>query len=442
MYKLSNYNFIEEYPEENCFILFNSLSAGILKIPKDEYYKIQEIFQNMETDEIPKNQELFLRLFNGRFIVEKDQDEIEYIKFKQQNVAFNKHQLTLTICPTLECNLKCIYCYENQKKGMMTEKEINSIKLLVEKKSDIINNLNIIWYGGEPLLCHSLINELSKHFIKICNEKNIKYNSSILTNGTLLNNLEDRFFEKNKISSVQITIDGDQSLHDKMRPMKNGNSSFEEILNGLRNIKNQSVNIGIRMNIDKKNYYKIDKLTSSIMLIKDSFKGNLGVYFSKIGSGKSGEGCLYKNNCLTDREFAEIQIKLIKEICIKKSINYLLPLKQSKSVCYLPSISSFVVDPKCDLYKCWEHVGIYQYKVGIINLQGDIEIRNNPFFIKCSLFDATEYEKCKVCKVLPICLGGCPMKFFEKGSTTEPECQAIKYNIKDRIKIEYDLVKN
>lgn len=62
--------------------------------------------------------------------------------------------MSLIIAPTLDCNFRCPYCFEDLKKIYMTKGTVNAIKNFVRNKiKNGVTNLNVSWYGGEPLLC-------------------------------------------------------------------------------------------------------------------------------------------------------------------------------------------------------------------------------------------------------------------------------------------------
>lgn len=439
MYKLSNYIFIEKCQDDEFILLYNTFTSAFLRIPINLYPKVKKIFDNIENEGLCKNDtDLFKKLLQARFIVEKDYDEISFIRFRQQKMAHNNHQLQLTICPTLECNLGCVFCFEDRKKGKMGLKEIFSLKRLLESRAKLIRRFRVTWYGGEPLLYPEIIEELSKSFIKICKENDIFYEASMLTNGTLIEKLDRKFFEKNGISYINVNIDGPKHIHNQVRHMKNGEGSFDKIIRGIEHIKDTKVNISIRVEIGKINADNMDEMFKSFDSFKENFNHNIGIYFQKIGSGNTGPGCSYKCSVLSNKEYSDLEIKFNEYILNKYSMTSMFNnLNVLHSACHLTSISSYVVDPKCDLYKCWEYSGVEKYKVGTIDESGSIKITNYPFFLKCTLFDVTEYEKCRKCKFLPVCMGNCPMQFIEKGSTTMSACNTIKYNFSEKMKQEY-----
>ena len=87
----------------------------------------------------------------------------------------------LNIIITESCNLKCPYCFqkEHPKKFM----SLDTFKNIIDSADDNCNK-NIILFGGEPTL--------NKDFIKMAiYAHNYGYNISIITNGHLINNINE-----------------------------------------------------------------------------------------------------------------------------------------------------------------------------------------------------------------------------------------------------------
>ena len=142
----------------------------------------------------------------------------------------------------MECNFACSYCYEKNNKDSKTGKMSSSIqKALLEfiyKRALHCEKLEIVWYGGEPLLCQDVIESLSASIISFCNTNNIIYDASIITNGYLLNKHSSDFLKKNKIEMLQVTIDGNEQIHNKRRPLKNGTQTYFTIVKNILPLQN------------------------------------------------------------------------------------------------------------------------------------------------------------------------------------------------------------
>ena len=74
---------------------------------------------------------------------------------------YNK-SLELTLLPTEKCNFRCTYCYEDFLIGKMKPWIRSGVKSLIEKRVDMgLRNLNLSWFGGEPLLAKDVLFEIA-----------------------------------------------------------------------------------------------------------------------------------------------------------------------------------------------------------------------------------------------------------------------------------------
>ena len=138
----------------------------------------------------------------------------------------------LNIIITERCNLKCPYCFqkEHHKKFM----SLDTFKNIIDSADDNCNK-NIILFGGEPTL--------NKDFIKMAiYARNNGYNTSIITNGRLINNINEwgPYF-----NSIVFSIEPSKNLSKKIRKIDN----FDTFLNIISDFKNIYSNIYISMSI-------------------------------------------------------------------------------------------------------------------------------------------------------------------------------------------------
>ena len=98
--KYSKYNLLRKI--NNGFYIINLLSSEYLKLSEEEYKSIKE---NKKL-----SQDLIEKLMQKRFIVDKDFDEVQYLKDRYKKAQEEKDLLTVTIAPTLRCNFSCPYC--------------------------------------------------------------------------------------------------------------------------------------------------------------------------------------------------------------------------------------------------------------------------------------------------------------------------------------------
>jgi uncharacterized protein len=155
--------------------------------------------------------------------------------------------LRLTLCITEDCNFRCKYCaysnfYEytrnpsNKYMNFATAKKAIDyyFSLLTEgKRYNPLRKPAIGFYGGEPLLNFELIKNIVD-YIK-SNYKNFKTVYTITTNGSLLDKETANWLMERRFI-IDVSLDGPEEEHDKLRVYTNGNGTFREVMKNVSSI--------------------------------------------------------------------------------------------------------------------------------------------------------------------------------------------------------------
>ncbi len=132
------------------------------------------------------------------------------------------------------CNLGCKYCFAGEGEyhgpcGIMSlEVGKKALDYLVAN-SGSRRNLEVDFFGGEPLLNWDVVKELVRYGRSIEKEHDKNFRFTLTTNGTLLNDEIMEFVNK-EMSNLVLSIDGRKEVHDRMRPYRNGKGSYDEII--------------------------------------------------------------------------------------------------------------------------------------------------------------------------------------------------------------------
>ncbi|MDE4541649.1 radical SAM protein [Thermoanaerobacterium sp. R66] len=435
MLKKSKYN-VEYYIDESNLLLFNTNTTSLVILDKETqniYNDIEKIIDlsNFNAKIVRKIE----ALKNNGFLIDKDIDEYKIICAEERLSRYKNTELNLTIAPTMNCNMDCLYCYEDKYAKNMNEEVIKQLiefvkKIIMENK---IKRLKTFWYGGEPLLEKNIIKILSKNFIDICDNNNIDYESSIVTNGTLLDpDTVKMLKEECNITKAQITIDGLKEIHNKRRILKNGEDSFEIIVQNIDSAI-KLLNIIIRINVDKDNFENIEQLMDFV-IYKKHWDDKLKIYFSPVV--KQTNACKADiNKCFSQRDFGMLESKLLKLLYSKNANNLLDNLYPvcRKLFCTAISYNSYVIDPEGYLYTCWDLIGIKERSIG--NLVDGIILNNE--YVHWLTLDTP--NQCIDCNLLPICNSGCPLERIKNNN--RPMCSYKTISLKDNILINYNLFK-
>lgn len=201
-----------------------------------EYTRYQCLFRGSTEH----NKTLINDLMRGGFIIDDQIDEISILRLRNRIARYKTNVLGLTIAPTLDCNFQCQYCFQDRRPIYMKREVVEAVVEFVTRKfRQGVKELNVTWYGGEPFLpkAEGIIQHLTQTFNELCKTYSVSYSFGLVTNGSLLYLTKIKKLLRNPCSWVQITIDGPPLVHNYRRPFRNGQGSFNQILNNIKKIK-------------------------------------------------------------------------------------------------------------------------------------------------------------------------------------------------------------
>lgn len=384
-------------------------------------YMLRKEFEKIPHDVLSVLQEALV-------VVPAGIDELGAFRASLFSKRFLSKSFTLTIAPTMLCNFKCPYCYESSEiranGAMIDDRTAANILIVLNDCFNKIrfNRISVDWYGGEPLLGLKKISEIAPLINEFANKNGIAVKSDIVTNGSLLSADAVKTLLECGVETAQVTMDGAREIHNSRRLAKDGRPTFDIILNNIENALELGLKIRLRVNLDHDNVPTISEL---LEVLKDR-----GIYqkisFS-IGYVSPGE---FGTNpkVLSQDEYDKVNsaINLDRYGCSNRpNIN----IKRS-TACSADAFCSLSVGPRGEIYSCWEHFGDESFIIGNIN-DGDFleqKLRNASEYMT---HDPTKIEECVNCKLLPICLGGCPYNRIQGKPT---QCHEWKHDIEGSVR--------
>ncbi len=266
------------------------------------------------------------------------------------------------------------------------------------------------FFGGEPLLNIEDIH----YFVNLCNvfvqKKKIRVNYHVVTNGFLLSPENIKKLVDLGVKSAQITLDGNRTMHDNQRKLKNGQGTSDIIMYNLKCALDYGMEITINVN------FKEDTLNE----IKDFFENDLYV-FRKFITVKLNPiiSTRFNNVVEENKKLGSIFIKLYK-VLVDNDYNLENIERIDQGACMLRKKNSIILNTNGDISKCLFGIGDEDFTLTNIKSNGYIDIfdANNPYIRGMCLED-----KCLKCAVLPMCKGGC---FRKKQSTEVSKFNSVK----------------
>lgn len=297
-YISSKFNYIyKRATNEN--IIYNTFSKALVVLSDAEF----EQFSNNNLN----SAEIINVLVENRILIEETFSETDFLKYFHYKTKFASDTLFLTIAPTMDCNFACPYCYENRRKGKMSEEVQDAlIKYVEDTVKSGVNNIDISWYGGEPLLYVEIVESLSKRLTEVANINKCNLKMHMVTNGYLLTPQIVELLDEIGITKLQITIDGLKEHHDKSRPLRDGRGTYDKIIENLSFFEESPIAVVIRMNVDNSNFADFVKLKD---IIKSLENPNIDIYASPV-EDINKDTVNKVSEFMTTSEFEEFTMKL------------------------------------------------------------------------------------------------------------------------------------
>ena len=403
--ELSKYNIYAR--KDGQISIFNTFTSALVQLDNDT-------FNGLST--IDKRSDIIKRLLDMGIIINDRKEEIQKYKYIQYSKMFRNNRILLYICPTMNCNFSCSYCFEagNKRKINMTEEVEDAIVQFLVKNKE--KKISIIWFGGEPLLNIKAIENITKK-LEI---ENVNYSSSMITNGSLLNNHTIDILRKISIEFIQISMDGTKAFHDNRRHFHSGKGSFDIIISGIKRLLSEtSIPITIQVAIDKTNYQEYENLLEFFnqefpsQMKKKKLQLNYNIVKDRTNFDTQG-------TCMNHQDYFDYLMR-INELNIHNKINLFLP--DMASPCMYNSVGAYAITPDGEIYKCIEHVGNKSKSIGnIIKECISLGKLSSCFFKNNHL----ENSECIDCPVLPVCGGGCPLDREVDKGTNKISCSFYK----------------
>jgi uncharacterized protein len=426
MYKISRYNHFQPW-SDGYHLAFNAVSGAVALMTAENYALYKDLARRLTdgSNQVfsPQEQELLNQLKYGKFIHPDYYDELEELKFMHRSSRFERTALGLVLAPTMACNMACVYCFEGNKKGIMSAGVIENLIKFVENQARHLRELNVSWYGGEPLLAMGVIEDLTETFLDMGQEHDFDYTASMISNGYLLTKENVDRLRKLKVETVQVTLDGPSHVHNRKRPLKNGKESFHTIVENAA-YASTKMQVSIRVNIDRS--FTEDMIVQLLEELKPAgLRQRVGINFGRIEAATSACASI-SDDCLGTSDFSEVEKAYYRLLFEHGFMVGKLP-QPTATVCMSQLTNSFLIDHEGRHYRCFNYVGDESKAAG--NIKDAIDY-NNPRFTDLFAFDPFEDEMCRNCNILPICMGGCPARRFEGKVNKEELCDSWKHNLK------------
>lgn len=383
--KWSKYNRIV-YDNSRWYI-FNYLYNSIVEI-QEELVSIVRLNQENVNGIKEIHPDLYDYFIQNNYILDNNKNELDECLHILDQRYNSKNQLRIVINPTLDCNLRCWYCYESIKKGSSASKDVfrNLIKLIKKSmKNTELNTVHLSFFGGEPLLKTSnFIIPLISEVKPICDEFGKKFIHSYTTNAVLLTpKVTDLLFDISKEFHIQVPFDGGKEFHNKTKSFPSGRGSYEIVLNNIKYAIKKGVKVNVRCNYTNENISSFQELIGEF---KSNNSQNLQFSLHKVWQ---------------EKETAELisNVSKIGKLLDDNNIPSNIQPLERMSKCYADFNNNFVLNYNGDIYQCTARDFNPENRLGVLNAEGVIKYNSKYRERERSRI----FFYCKECPILPIC---------------------------------------
>ncbi len=372
------------------FLYYNSFSNKYLLLNKRNH----DLYQKNDADKLLiANSQLYYKLNDSGFIIENNVDEKNVVNFRRLSSIMDTSIYHIVINVTLDCNLHCWYCYEEKFKGSDLKNEVSSAikKNIVEHYHSFpFSKLKISFFGGEPFLNTTAIQDILIFSKEFCQKKEIALIADFTTNATLIKE-HDIHFLKDYLCTFQITLDGDKDKHNKVKYIK-GIDTYKQTIKNIYRISSEIPNskIWIRINFDAVTLEKIDEILAELDNLdrKRTFLILRKVWQKSPTDINTATLLTAIQKIFDKRFFVDCYALSLGRICFAERINQVL----------------FNYDGK--IFKCSTLPSFDEKNsMGVINLgTGKIQWDVNKI---SQIIKSVPNNKCDKCKLYPSCVGLC-----------------------------------
>ncbi len=343
------------------------------------------------------------------------EDNYEELAVNYKNNSKVIKALCLHVAHT--CNLACSYCfaaqgkYQGDKALMSYDVGKQAFDFLVKNSGSRVN-LEVDFFGGEPLMDWQVIKDLVAYARGLETIHNKKFRFTLTTNGVLIDDDVIEFANR-EMHNIVLSLDGRKEVHDLFRVDYSNKGSYDSIVPKFQEF------------VDKRNgkgYYMRGTYTRHNLDFTNDIKHMLDLGFKELSM--EPVVCDPDDPCSLTHEhlpalFEQYEI-LAKEMLERKKAGeefsfYHYSLDLTHGPCVYKRITGcgsgteyMAVTPWGELFPCHQFVGDEKYSLGNI-WDGVKDKAAQDEFRTCNIYSKQE---CKDCWANLYCSGGCPANAF------------------------------
>lgn len=411
---------IHQY-KNNGYNIVLDINSGSVHVVDDLVYDVIALYEDCDRQDL-------IRKLCGKYELADIEEALEEVEeLKEQGLLFTEDTYQEYITdfkkrPTVvkalclhiahDCNLACQYCfagegeYHGRRALMSYEVGKAALDFLIENSGNRVN-LEVDFFGGEPLLNFDVVKQLVAYGRSQEKEHHKKFRFTLTTNGVLLND-EVMEFANKEMSNVVLSVDGRKEVHDRMRPFRNGKGSYDLIIPKFKKMaesRNQT-NYYVRGTYT---HYNTDFCSDVLSLADEGFKQ---ISVEPVVAPKEAPYAITEEDVpILCEEYDKLAKEMLKREEEGRGFNFFhFMIDLNGGPCVAKRLSGcgsgteyLAVTPWGDLYPCHQFVGNEDFLMGNV-YDGVVRTDIRDEFKLCNVYAK---EKCRNCFARFYCSGGC-----------------------------------
>jgi uncharacterized protein len=401
-------------------------------------------------------------LVENGFLVPDRQADHQALDRYFATITSDSSELHITVLTTLQCNFACDYCFQgdhgdhNKFAEKMSLETAARTAAWVEREIDRVlpEHVTLMFFGGEPLLNLPVLYYLAERLHESASARGLDLGISIITNGLLLTaEIVDRLLPFG-LRGVKITLDGDRDTHNRMRPLRGGQGTFDRIVQNIQAVADR-VSVAIGGNFDASSVDSYPALLDYLRqqefadkLVKVNFKPIVRAPDESVRAATArgiipltpvapngsaakplggtcmttvGEGLAPADAC-GSCNFAAEKMSYLREETVRRG--FPTPDGFHNGPCHVHSKHAHTIGPDGSLYACPGFTGEKGLSTGHIDDRREAwrETAREKFN------RLHPWKECGDCAFIPVCAGGCLVASqTQLGDMNLPTCHKPSY---------------
>jgi uncharacterized protein len=427
--------------------LMNTFTDAQLIVSRDVADLLDRIDGTAAAPGTDDERDTISQLAEHGFLVSDRETERRELRTHFREIRENADSLKITVLTTLQCNFACDYCIQgdhgdyNKSAAKMTLEMSARVGAWVERRLDAAGSRRLVltFFGGEPLLNLPVLYDLSERLHRACADRGVEFLINIITNGLLLTREMVERLNRLGLNGIKITLDGDRDAHNRARPLRGGQGTFDKIIAAVREVAPLTrIAVGGNFDVESADSYpalldflaaqdfapKLSKVTFKPVIREKAVLSKGLIPLTSVG----GDGKPLNGACMTSAgtgvsrvcdgcNFADEKMSYLRDETKKRGFNTADGVHMGP--CEIHREHAHTIGPDGSLFACPGFAG------EALQSTGHIDDRQDAYRSQAlrNFERLAAWEQCHDCAFIPVCAGGCTVASHnELGDMHAPNC--------------------